>query len=272
MFLPSDRPAYEAASARVMSTLRSFPQVVVEEWGWDEAFVGVHTNGGPERMAAELQAGVRAETGLSCAIGIGETKLQAKTATSFAKPGGIARLTRGRWIDVMGDRPVTAVWGIGDRTALRLADLGVRTVVDLARADEEQLARAFGPRIGPHLKVLGLGGDDEPVVGEPYVAKGRSKEETFVRDLTDLGEVERHVARLATEVTEAVAAGGRRVTHVAVKLRTATFLTRTKIRKLPAPTSDVAEVVAGALIVLERFDLRDPIRPIRLIGVRVVLE
>src|ERR687893_627688 len=40
VFLPSDRPAYDAASERVMATLRTRPGAVVEVWGWDEAFVG----------------------------------------------------------------------------------------------------------------------------------------------------------------------------------------------------------------------------------------
>ena len=53
VFLPSDRPAYDAASSRVMATLRSFP-VMVEVWGWDEAFVGVRT-ADPEAFARELQ-------------------------------------------------------------------------------------------------------------------------------------------------------------------------------------------------------------------------
>ena len=126
VFLPSDRPAYDAASARVMATLRSFP-VIVEVWGWDEAFVGVRT-ADPEAFARELKARVLAETGLTCAVGIGETKLQAKTATGFAKPGGVARLTRRTWIETMGDRPVTALWGIGTRTASRLAESGIHTV------------------------------------------------------------------------------------------------------------------------------------------------
>ena len=133
VFLPSDRPAYDAASARVMATLRSFP-VTVEVWGWDEAFVGVRT-ADPEAFARELQVRVLAETGLTCAVGIGETKLQAKTATGFAKPGGVARLTRRTWIETMGDRPVTALSGIGGRTASRLADSGIHTVVELARSD-----------------------------------------------------------------------------------------------------------------------------------------
>jgi DNA polymerase-4 len=270
VFLPMDRPAYEAASVRVMATLRSLG-VVVEELGWDEAFVGVRTDD-PDGFARRLQETVFAATGLRCAVGVGETKLQAKTATGFAKPGGVAMLTRRTWIETMGRRPVTAVWGIGGRTAAHLAELGIHTVTDLARADHEALARRFGPRIGPSLRVLALGGDDAPVVGDPYVPKSRSKEVTFEHDVTDRAEVEAHTARLATEVTESVIAEGRRVTHVSVKIRTAAFFTMTRIRKLPEVTTDPAAVTAVALAMLDLFDVIARGRPLRLLGVRVVLE
>ena len=51
-------------------------------------------------------------------------------------------------------------------------------------------------------------------------------------------------------------AEGRVVTHVAVKLRTASFFTRTRTGKLPAPTTDAAEVARMALVVLDRFERR----------------
>ena len=71
-----------------------------------------------------------------------------------------------------------------------------------------------------------------------------------------------------TGATASVVAEGRRVTHVAVKVRTATFFTRTKISKLPAPTTDAVEVVRVARLVLDRFEIN---RPVRLLGVRVQL-
>ena len=233
VFLPSDRPAYDAASAEVMATLRTFP-ATVEVWGWDEAFLGVTTDD-PEAFADEVKARVAATTGLSCAVGIGDTRLLAKTATGFAKPGGVARLTRREWIPTMGAKPVTAIWGIGARTAARLGELGIVTVEDLARADHEQLARIFGPTIGPHLRVLGLGGDDSPIVDEPHVARGRSKEETFTTDVADAASIAAHVERLAREVTAEVVADGRRVTHVAVKVRTSTLLHPHQDQQAPAP-------------------------------------
>jgi DNA polymerase-4 len=267
VFLPSDRDAYDAASEEVMDTLRSFG-VPVEVLGWDEAFLGVRT-ADPEAYAAEVRARVLDATGLACAVGIGETKLQAKTATGFAKPGGIARLTRGTWLETMGDRPVTALHGIGSRTERRLAEHGIHTVAELATSDHEALAASFGPTIGPNLKLLGIGGHDAPVVGEPHVARGRSREVTFTHDLDDRAEIEEHVAALARQVTASVVAEGRRVTHVSVKVRTATFFTQTKISKLEQPTTDPDMVGAKALVVLGRFSLT---RPVRLLGVRVVLE
>ena len=266
VFLAHDRPAYERASEEVMATLRTFP-VVVEVWGWDEAFVGATTDD-PEALAREIKARVFEECRLSCAVGIGQTRLQAKTATGFAKPGGVARLARDDWFATMGDRPVTALWGIGARTAARLADLGIRTVSDLANCDHEQLATHFGPRIGPSLRIQGLGGDDAPLVDEPHVARSRSREVTFEHDLIDRDEIVGHVSELAEEVTRSVAADGRKVTHVAVKVRTASFFTRTKISKLPEPTTDPAEVADKARVVFARFESG---RPIRLLGVRVVL-
>jgi DNA polymerase-4 len=165
--------------------------------------------------------------------------------------------------------PVTAINGIGPRTSAGLGELGISTVADLAAADHHELARRFGPRIGPHLRLLGMGGLPSPVVDEPHVARSRSREVTFTEDLVDPAEIAAHVARLAEEVTASVADLGRPVTHVAVKVRTATFFTRSKISKLAEPTTDAAVVVDRALTVLARFEAG---RPIRLLGVRVVLE
>jgi DNA polymerase IV len=266
VFLPSDHPAYDAASAEVMAAPRSLP-VVVEVLGWDEAFLGTDTTD-PHALARIVQELVRQETELSCAVGIGETKLQAKTATGFAKPGGIGQLTRAAWLPTMGHRPVTAIWGIGDRTARRLGGLGITTVAELAHSDHHELARQFGPRIGPSLRIQGLGGDDAAVRDDPHVPKSRSREETFRRDLVDRSEIEAQVVRLAREVTGSVVADDRVITHVAVKLRTASFFTRTRTAKLPEPTTDPAEVARMALVVLDRFDRG---RPVRLLGVQVVL-
>jgi nucleotidyltransferase/DNA polymerase involved in DNA repair len=265
-FLPSDPAAYDAASDEVMALLRDLGHPV-EVWGWDEAYVGLKADD-PTEVAEQIRAVVSSETGLSCSVGISDNKQRAKVATGFAKPAGIFALTDANWMTVMADRPVDALWGVGPKTAKKLAALGKTTVWDLAHADAELLTATFGPRTGLWLLLLAKGGGDTDVSAEPWVPRSRSHVVTFPRDLTDRAEMDAAVTRLARQALDDVLAAGRIVTRVAVTVRTATFYTRTKIRKLAAPTTDTGTITAAALRVLDLFELD---RPVRLLGVRLEL-
>jgi nucleotidyltransferase/DNA polymerase involved in DNA repair len=267
VFLPSDKPHYEAVSAVVMATLREL-DVVVEEIGWDEAFIGAVTDD-PEALAREIQARVLERTRLHCSVGIGPNKLHAKLATGFGKPAGVYRITFDTWFEHFGDKPTDTLWGIGARTAKKLAGMEIHTVRELAAADDDALAAAFGPTIGPWLGRVGRGQDRSPVVGTPWVHKSRSRETTFQANLEDWAEVERETVALARLVADDVAAEARDVARVVVKVRYAPFVTSTHGQTLatPAAPDDVAALEAGALAALARFTER---RPVRLLGVQAV--
>jgi DNA polymerase-4 len=263
VFLPSDPPAYLEVSEHVMAAVRELP-VVVEVLGWDEAFVGAGTDD-PEALAAAIKDAVARETGLSCAVGIGDNKLRAKLATGFGKPGGIFRLTQENWWEVMASRPTDALWGIGGKTTKKLAELGIHTVLDLAGADVAALAARFGPKTGPWLRLLGGGISDAEVSATPYVARSRSRETTFQRDLTDPAEMAAEVSALAKRVWQDVLDEGRPAARVAVKVRFVPFLTHTHSITLPEPTSEAGEIDRAAQEVLGMFELT---RAVRLLGVR----
>ncbi|SNS19967.1 DNA polymerase-4 [Actinomadura mexicana] len=263
VFLPVDRELYESVSEQVMATLRSLG-VVVEVLGWDEAFLAVDGDD-PEAMAREIRDRVRAATGLECTVGIGENKLQAKLATGFGKPAGVFRLTGETWFEVLGDRPTDALWGIGAKTAKRLKGLGIATVSDLAAADPGALATEVGPTTGPWLVRLAQGRDRSPVSDAPYVPRSCGRETTFQRDLDEWEDVRREVVRLARRVAGDVAADGRDVARVVVKVRYVPFITRTHGRTLEGPSSEPARIEEAALTALDRFTGR---RPVRLLGVR----
>jgi DNA polymerase-4 len=266
VFLPSDKPTYDEASDEVMEVLRRFP-VVVEVWGWDEAAVGTDTHD-PEALAIELQRAVFAETELHCSIGIGDNKLRAKTASAFAKPAGRYRLTAENWLEVMGDRSTQALWGVGPKTARKLAELEISTVRQLAAADVERMRWRFGPTMGPWFVMLGRGVGSTNVTDEPWVRRGLSHQTTFPRDLTDRGEIEAELTTLAERVTTDVVALDRWIERVAIIVRFPSFYTPTRVSKLPVPTQDPIVVARAAIGLLDRLDLR---RPVRLLGVRAEL-
>jgi DNA polymerase-4 len=266
VFLPVDAEAYLEKSREVMEALRSFG-LPVEVAGWDEAFLAAEAFD-VEALARDIQARVRERTRLWCTVGIGDNRLQAKLASGFGKPRGVFRITTQTWRDLMSGLPVAELWGIGKKTAAKLAELQIRTVGDLAAADEGALALRFGPKTGPWLASLARGEGSTKMRTEGWDPKGLGREHTFQENLTDPNEITREVARLAREVAGDVAKEGRLAARVVVKVRFAPFVTRTRGVALGEPTADTDAIQAGSLRALERFELD---RPVRLLGVRAEL-
>jgi DNA polymerase-4 len=264
VFLPVDHAAYDAASAQVMDTLRGL-DVPVEVLGWDEAFLAVETDD-PQAYAQLIRAEVLESTRLHCSVGIGDNKLQAKIATDFGKPRGVFTITTETWFEQMGERPTDALWGVGRKTAKKLADLGINTVSELAATETQVLAERLGPTMGPWYRRLGRGVDSSPVDPTPYVARGHGRETTFQENQTDRSAVAEAVRELAAQVTADIDAEGRPAVRVGMKLRYAPFETRTRSLTLPGPTSDLGEITDAALELLGRFD---ETRAVRLVGVRL---
>ena len=263
VILPVDAPAYTEASEHVMDTLRGLG-AVVEVLGWDEAFLGVETDE-PEAFAERVRAAVLDATSLHCSVGIGDNKVRAKIATGFGKPRGVFRLTRETWFEVMGDRPTIDLWGVGSKVSKRLSGHGIHTVRELADADEAVLVGEFGPRMGVWYSQLGRGIGSAVVDDSPWIARGHSRETTYQSNLTTPDEVREAVRDLASQVFDDTVKEGRPVYRVTLKVRYAPFYTQTKARKLPAPTSDRADVVAAAVALTASLD---PGREVRLLGVR----
>jgi DNA polymerase-4 len=273
VFLPADHAAYDEASAGVMDTLRSLEwggrPVVVEVLGWDEAFVGAGpgaTAADPVAFAAEIRAKVLEATRLHCSVGIGDNKLRAKIATEFGKPRGSFVLTADTWFEVMGERPTRALWGIGAKTAKKLAALGIDTVEQLARSDARVLAAELGPTMGPWYHRLGRGVSDSRVSAEPWVPRAHGRETTFQTDLDDWEQVAEEVRVLTRRVVEDIDKEGRPAARVGLKLRYRPFTTITRSLTLPQPSNDAEELAEAAVSLLDRVE-QD--RAVRLLGVRL---
>jgi DNA polymerase-4 len=263
VFLAVDKDAYEMASEQVMNVLRA-SGAVVEVMGWDEAFLGVETDD-PEAFARGIADRVKASTDLNCSVGIGRNKLQAKLATGFGKPAGVFRITDENWFEVLGGLPTSALWGIGTKTARRLAAAGIDTVADLAAANPHDLAAELGPTTGPWLVATARGLDNSPVTDVPYLPRSRGREITFQQNIQDWEQVESEVVSLAGRVSGDVADEQRLAVRIVVKVRYAPFVTVTHGQQLAEPTADPAAITEAALGALRLFTSR---RPVRLLGVR----
>ncbi len=157
------------------------------------------------------------------------------------------------------------LWGIGPKTEERLAEIGVRTIGDLAALSPDLLRQRFGDH-GLELASRARGEDDRPVI-EERDPRSISAERTFPTDITEPVEVHQKILRLSEQVSRRLRNKARMGWTVKIKLRWSDFTTITRQTRLGQPSDRVDEIFSAALLLLDQAWKRG--RPIRLLGVGV---
>ena len=267
VFVPPDFESYRAYSNRFREILLSFTPLV-EPLSLDEAFLdvtgAVRLFGSPPEIGASIRASVERDLSITCSVGVAPTKFVAKVASALTKPNGLLVVPADGLLAFLHPLPVSALWGVGEKSAETLGRLGIRTVGQLARTPPAILERALGQAHGRGLLDLANGVDPRSVV--PFEApKSVSHEETYARDLDDRDEILRELLSLSHRVAARLREDGYRARTVTVKFRLASFTTLTRSRTLPEATDVGPDLfrVAGEL-----FDALPPgRRRFRLLGV-----
>lgn len=264
-----DHSRYSEVSRGVMEIFRSITPAV-EPLSLDEAFLDIsgalRRLGPPTEIARLIRHRVATEQRITCSVGVASTKFVAKLASSRCKPDGLLVIPAAQTVDYLHPLPVTALWGVGEKTAAQLDRLGIRTVADVAHLPEETLSRAVGHAAGHHLHELAWGRDPRTVVPE-HVEKSIGAEETFGSDVDDAEVVKRELLRLSEKVARRLRAAEMVGRTVTIKVRFSDFTTITRSRTLPDPTDVAKDVHRYAVTLWENLRL-DRAR-IRLVGVRV---
>jgi DNA polymerase IV len=266
-------PAYRAASKEVMARLHALTPLV-EQISIDEAFLdasALHEDG--YVLASQLQQTIRDELGLSCSLGVATNKLVAKIATDVGKslvrsgamPQAICVVPPGEEAAFLAPLPTSALWGVGPKTAEKLARMGIHTIGEIAAWPPADLARRFGQH-GEDLARRARGIDDRPIVTE-RAAKSISQETTFTSDVSDQATLERTLREQASALAEKLRREDVVASTVKLKIRWPDFTTPTRQLTLPQPTDDGAQVADAALRLFRQIWTHE--QPVRLIGVGV---
>ena len=267
-----DFSKYAEVSRQVFAIFREVTPLV-EGLSLDEAYLDVTENAyglplGVE-VARRIKERIRAETSLTASAGVAPNKFLAKIASGWKKPDGLTVIapeyTREpeRVESFLQKPPVDALWGVGPVTARRLRAEGIDRLVDVRTAPEEALQRAVGSS-AEWLRRLANGVDDRAV--EPHrERKSIGCEETFARDLTELGRIREEISALAVHAAAALARKNLFARTVTLKLRYATFETITRSVTRRPPTASADEIRDRALSLVEKTEAGK--RAVRLLGV-----
>ena len=278
ILLPMDFDAYRRYS-RLFKAAVAEVAPVIEDRGIDEIYIdltdvpgaqdslGHDPAGGVRAVAQEIRNTVKRATGLSCSVGVTPNKLLSKIASELDKPDGLTVLTLDDLPTRIWPLPLRSINGIGPKAGNKLADLGLRTIGQLAARDKTWLVEHFGRSYGRWLFDAAHGVDDRPLVthGEPV---SMSRETTFERDLhvvRDRAELTRVFSELAAQVATDLQRKGYAGRTIGIKLRFDDFKTVTRDLTLPSAVADAQAIRHAAGLCLKRVDLS---RRLRLLGVR----
>jgi DNA polymerase-4 len=273
IIVPSRHGVYGEVSEQVMAILHDLTPLV-EQLSIDEAFLDVTGRREPaETLARRVQRRINDELGLPCSLGVASNKLVAKIANTVGKaeaakgapPNAVKVVPPGGEAAFLAPLPVRELWGVGPKTAERLARLGIETIGDIAARPPADLARRFGKH-GADLARRARGIDPRPVVTE-HEAKSISKETTFAADVSDPRELRLTLRRLSDGVGRRLRRAGLSGPTVKLKLRWADFTTITRQVTLPQATDQDGAIYEAALGLFEEAWRGGG--PVRLLGVGV---
>ena len=267
IFIAPEHHRYSEISERVMAIFHSYTPLV-EPISLDEAFLDVTGSqklfGTGREIAAKIREQVEKEEGITCSVGLAQSKFIAKLASQHCKPNGMLEIKPDRILEFLHPLPVRAIWGVGPKTAESLERLGLHTVSDIAHTPRATLIRALGDATGASLYELAWGRDYRDVIpDEPEKSIGN--EETFSEDLDNPEEILREFLRMTEKATARLRERSLFTKTISIKIKFADFSSLTRSKTVPIAidnTHDTYEVVKALYLALRNEGAR-----IRLVGV-----
>jgi DNA polymerase IV len=248
--------AYQAASQAVRAIFERVTELV-EPLALDEAYLDLSEPRGGARagaptprppqdgaaaaaIAADLQAAIHAEVGLTASAGVAAGKFLAKVASAERKPGGLTLVPPEGALAYLAALPIERYFGVGPKTAARLREVGIRRGADLAERSEAELQELLGKH-GRFLYRVVRGDDPRPVVAD-HARKSVSAERTLRTETQGNNELAPELAWVCSEVGARLERLGLAARHITVKFRYRDFRTVTRSATPANPVASAAEL------------------------------
>lgn len=240
---------------------------LVEAVSIDECFLDITGSsqfGTPIQIAETIAWRVKEELSLPCSIGIAPNKLLAKMASDMRKPDAITILRKREVPKLLWGKPCQTLYGIGSRTADKLLRLNIRTIGELAAADEKVLIERFGV-YGAWMKRAANGSDDAPVEPLQEAPKSIGHTTTLPADLIDREQYRRVLLNLAEQKTRRLRHQRMVCSTVQITIRDPDMRTISRSSTLSIPTEANEDVYRIACRLMDTHWKEG--NPVRLLGI-----
>ena len=224
-----------------------------------------HLYGNEVEFAYKLKKEIYDKLGFTVNIGIGNNKLCAKMASDFSKPYKVHTLFDNEVEEKMWPLQVDELFGIGKKTAMKLHNLNINTIYDLAHTDSSFLYKYFKNQAKDMIDSANGRGSDI-VVSQESIPKGIGNETTLNRNISSRDELYPYLLALSENVAIRLRKQNKYASVIVVTLKDKFFRRFSHQKKLVNATNLTEEIYKTACDILDEMNVDDGIR---LIGVRL---
>jgi len=234
---------------------------LIEYISLDEGFLDVTGSiglfGNAEKIGREIKQRIKDKTRLTCSVGVGYSMMSAKLASEEKKPNGFFQILTPEVLrELIIDRSVRIIYGVGSQTETELQKIGIRTVRDIYNNRE-----AVAQSQGQHIVDLADGIDNRKVL-TPSKSQSFGKEHTFQQDITDREYLKDVLRLIARELSFQIRLEKKFIKTITLKV---TFKDMKKITRSKSgdATNKADDIYNTAVALLDKVEHR----PIRLAGI-----
>ncbi|MBC7960972.1 MAG: DNA polymerase IV [Vallitaleaceae bacterium] len=270
VFIKPSHGLYDKMSRQVMEIFDAYTPLK-EQLSIDEAFLDMTGTeklfGDSLTVAMTIQNRILRELDLPCSVGISSNKLLAKMASDFKKPMGITTIYPHEVQSKLWPLKVGTLYGVGKKTVVKLNEIGVRTIGDLAQLKMDTLISYFGEKGAWMLNNHAHGRDEGEVdPGEDYEVKSVGNELTYPKDIDNLKDIHRELLLLSDKVGFRLRKKELKGKTISIKVKYADFTVITRSKTLDVYTDSTDRIYA---ISKELMNNHVVLKPLRLLGVTV---
>ncbi|HSV49817.1 MAG TPA: DNA polymerase IV [Candidatus Acidoferrales bacterium] len=271
VFFHVDHEYYSHISDRIMAIFRTYA-TALEQVSVDEAYLDVteQVEGSFEKArdyAQKIKADVKAQVGISFTIGVGPNKLIAKIACDSQKPDGLTIVKPEETQAFLAPLSVDRLLGVGKKTTVRMEQMGIKTISDLAKYDCQRLIEVFGKALGIYFHNAANAIDNEPVQ-EQGEAESISKINTLKADTHDIEFITQKTDELIEFVFKEVTDKGYSFKTISIYMVNVDLSSKTRSITLEQPAKDKETIRRNVRMLFERY-LDESHMEIRRVGVKV---
>ena len=226
------------------------------------------------RDSLDIEIAQKTAMTIAALVGVSFNKIFAKLGSDYKKPDAITTMYKNEFKQKAWSLPAADLLYVGKSTNRKLALFGIKTIGDLARADEDVLNSHLG-KMGSILWSFANGYDDSPVKLEnthaPIKSVGNST--TTPKDLVCDEDVKIVLYILAESVAARLRENGFRCRVVEISVRDNELFSFTRQKKIDHATNITGEIAAYAYqIFKENYNWSKPIRSVGVRGADLVTD